>query len=44
VKWQLDLPQNAFSPICADADGDGASEVLALCADGNLYCIGPGMK
>jgi outer membrane protein assembly factor BamB len=40
VKWRLDLPQNVFSPICADADGDGDSEVLALSADGNVYCVG----
>ncbi len=41
VKWQLDFPQNVFAPVCADVDGDGASEVLALCADGYLYCVGP---
>jgi outer membrane protein assembly factor BamB len=40
VKWQLDLAGAVHSPICADVDGDGRSEVLALAADGNLYCIG----
>ncbi len=42
VEWQMDLPKTFFSPICADVDGDGKSEVVAICADGNLYCIGEG--
>jgi hypothetical protein len=39
VAWKADLGSRVGTPVIADIDGDGFSEILAPCGDGRLRLL-----
>ena len=42
VVWKARLPASIGTPVIADVDNDGASEILVSLGDGRLCLLGPG--
>lgn len=42
VRWTLAFPDQLGPPAIADALGQGAAEIVVVCADGNVYGVGDG--
>ncbi|MDP7018057.1 MAG: PQQ-binding-like beta-propeller repeat protein [Pirellulaceae bacterium] len=41
IEWFIELPGRLSSPVIADTDRTGQARIVVVCADGNVYCIGP---